>query len=137
MEGRVLDGRYRLDEQIGRGGMGEVYRGRHLMMDSVVAVKLLRADIAENPTAVRRFAREAKSTFRLEHPNCIRVTDFGAADGSLLYLVMEYLDGRTVHDDVQVDGPMLPARAVHIAHQVCGALDCAHRMGFIHRDLKP
>ncbi|MCG8421769.1 MAG: protein kinase [Proteobacteria bacterium] len=137
LAGRVLDGRYRLDARIGRGGMGSVYRGRHLMMDRDVAIKVLRPDVAEDPTAVRRFAREAKSTFRFDHPNCVRVTDFGVADQELLFLVMEYLDGRTLHDEVDIDGPIAGHRAVHIARQICEALECAHQLGFIHRDLKP
>jgi eukaryotic-like serine/threonine-protein kinase len=137
LAGRVLDGRYRLEARIGGGGMGEVYRGRHLMMDQRVAIKVLHPDMAADPVATKRFVREAKATFRINHPSCIRVTDFGATDDGLLYLVMEYLDGRSIQDELRVDGPMDPRRVVHITRQVCEALDCAHGIGLIHRDLKP
>lgn len=135
--GRVLDNRYRLDRRIGAGGMGEVYRGRHLMMDQRVAIKVFRPVAGEQPNAAKRFAREAKSTFRLDHPNCVRVTDLGVTDDNLLYLVMEYLDGRTISRELSLDGPLSSDRVIHIAQQMCGALDCAHAMGLIHRDLKP
>lgn len=135
--GTVLDGRYRLDESIGHGGMGDVYLARHLLMDQKVAVKLLRASLVDDTTAIKRFAREARSTFRFDHPHCIRVTDFGATPDGLLYMVMEYLSGRTVADELASDGPYSPARVLHIARQVCEALDHAHEIGFLHRDIKP
>lgn len=135
--GLVLDGRYRLEARIGGGGMGAVYQGRHLMMDQVVAIKVLRPELARDPATVKRFAREAKSTFRFDHPHCVRVTDFGASPEGFLYLVMEYLRGRTLSQELSIDGPMAPHRAVHVAGQVCAALGRAHALGFVHRDLKP
>ncbi len=136
--GRSLDDRYRIEGRLGRGGMGAVYRGRHLMMDRPVAIKVLRPDLADDQVAVRRFAREAKGTFRFDQPNCVRVFDFGyAADVGVLYLVMELLDGRTVGEELRVDGPMASARVVHIATQVSRALGHAHGLGVVHRDLKP
>ena len=135
--GRVLDDRYRLEARIGGGGMGDVYRGHHLMMAQRVAVKVLKPDLTADPTAAKRFVREARSTFRLDHPGCVRVTDMGATDDGLMYLVMEYLDGRTVGQELLHDGPLAAARVAHIAQQVCAALQCAHDLGIVHRDLKP
>src|SRR5690606_32886055 len=123
LAGRVLDGRYQLEARIGGGGMGEVYRGRHLMLEQRVAVKLLRPGLAAGPTAVRRFTREARATVRREHPGCVRVLDLGATDDGLLYLVMESLDGRTVAAELGHDGPFAPVRVARIARQVCDALD--------------
>ena len=135
--GFVLDGRYRLEARIGGGGMGAVYRGRHLMMDQVVAIKVLWPELARDPATVKRFAREAKSTFRFDHPHCVRVTDFGTSPEGFLYLVMEYLRGRSLSQEISVDGPMAPHRAMHVLRQVCEALGHAHALGFVHRDLKP
>ena len=136
--GRTLDGRYALDERIGRGGMGDVYRGRHLMMSSRVAVKVLRPVVAADPTATQRFTREARGAFKLDHPNSVRVFDFGFDNAAgVMYLVMEYVDGRTVADELAVDGPLSGERACHVAGQVCSVLEQAHGIGLVHRDLKP
>lgn len=137
MVGRVLDNRYRLDAPIGAGGMGDVYRGLHLMMEHRVALKLLKPDLAADPMAAKRFTREAKSTSRLNHENCVRMTDLGVTSDGLMYLVMEYLDGRTVGQEIEHDGPIAPDRVMHIARQVCAALHCAHELSIVHRDLKP
>ena len=133
--GSVLDGRYRIDAVIGMGGMGAVYRGTHLMLNQRIALKVMRPHLAADPAAVRRFSREARGSFALDSEHCVRVTDFGATDDGLVYLVMELLDGRTVGDELAIDGPMSPPRVVHIATQICAALDAAHRLGFVHRDL--
>jgi eukaryotic-like serine/threonine-protein kinase len=135
--GQVLDGRYRIESLLGHGGMGAVYRAHHVHLDQRVAIKILRPHLAGDATAARRFAREAKGTFALDTEHAVRVADFGVTGGGLLYMVMEYLDGRTVHTELGVDGPMAPARAVRIAAQVCDALAAAHRLGFVHRDIKP
>ncbi|WP_428264048.1 protein kinase domain-containing protein [Haliangium sp.] len=135
--GRVLDERYRIEAKIGGGGMGQVYRACHLRMEQPVAVKVLHADLAADPNAARRFAREARRTFRFDHPHCVRVLDFGSTPDGLLFLVMEYLTGRTAAQEVAIDGPMAPTRVVHIARQVCDALAYAHDLGFVHRDIKP
>jgi hypothetical protein len=135
--GCVLDDRYRLEERIGGGGMGQVYRARHLRMDQAVAVKVLNPDLSADPSAARRFAREARHTFRFDHPHCVRVVDFGATPTGTLFLVMEYLTGRTAAQEIEVDGPMAPERVMHMARQVCDALAYAHDLGFVHRDIKP
>ncbi len=135
--GATLDGRYQIEALVGRGGMGSVYRARHLLMDQRVAVKVLRRDLASDATAARRFVREAKSSFRFDHPNCVRVSDLGVTPDGVPYLVMEYLDGRTVGDEIHYDGPFSPDRVAHIARQLCDALAHAHALSLIHRDLKP
>jgi len=135
--GRVLDKKYRLDEKVGVGGMGAVYRARHLLMDRRVALKIVRPEVLTEHNSVRRFHREAKHSCRLDHPNCVRVTDFGAADDGLLYLVMEFLDGKTVGEEIYYDGPLSAPRIARIGAQVARALHHAHGLGIIHRDLKP
>jgi len=135
--GQVLDGRYRLDALLGHGGMGAVYRGTHIHLETVVAIKVMRPHLAADATAARRFAREAKGTFVLDTEHAIKVADFGFSEAGLLYMVMELLDGRTVHDELGVDGPLAPSRAVRVAAQMCDALAAAHRRGFLHRDIKP
>ncbi|HEU5057245.1 MAG TPA: serine/threonine-protein kinase, partial [Kofleriaceae bacterium] len=116
--------------------MGDVYLAHHLLLGSRVALKVLAGERAGDPVAARRFVREARSAFRVDHPNCIRVTDLGAAEGRL-YIAMEYLDGRTVAEELAVDGPIASGRAAHIAAQIAEALAHAHGLGLVHRDLKP
>ena len=135
--GCILDDRYRLEERIGGGGMGQVYRALHLRLDQAVAVKVLHPELSAEPTAARRFAREARHTFRFDHAHCVRVIDFGAMPAGTLFLVMEYLTGRTAAQEIAVDGPVAPARVLHMARQVCDALTYAHGLGFVHRDIKP
>ena len=134
--GQVLAGKYRIDEKIDEGGMGCVYRATHVLMEKVVAVKVLHPALAADDKIVARFTREAKAASRISHPHAINVTDFGESDNGVVYLVMEYLRGRTLKDVIRSGGPMTLQRAVEIVRQVAGALEAAHTEGVVHRDLK-
>jgi serine/threonine-protein kinase len=134
--GQVLAGKYRIDEKIDEGGMGCVYRATHVLMEKTVAIKVLHPALAADDKIVARFTREAKAASRISHPHAINVTDFGESENGVVYMVMEYLRGRTLKDIVRDGGPMPLARAVTIVRQVAGALDAAHAEGVIHRDLK-
>src|SRR3954467_3598662 len=135
--GRVFDGKYRLDERLGGGGMGTVYRATHLLIDRPVALKVLSQRFVGDQTAQQRFRREARAAGRMQHPNAVTVTDFGATDDGYLYIVMELLEGRTLRDVLARDAPLDPARAVSMMLQVSAAVGAAHDAGVIHRDLKP
>ena len=131
-------GRYRLKRKLASGGMGDVWVAYHPGLKRDVAVKILRNDVrGESKSAVRRFEREARATADLQHPNTIRVFDYGATEDGLLYYVMELLDGETLADHVGRVGPLPPARAVHIIGQAARALAEAHERGIVHRDVKP
>ena len=134
--GQTLAEKYLIEQLIKRGGMGSVYRGKHVMMEKIVAVKVLRPSLAGDDVVVARFSREAKAASRISHPHAVSVTDFGEAENGVVFLVMEYLDGRTLKDIIRSEGPMALDRAVEIVRQVSGALDAAHQQGVIHRDLK-
>ena len=134
--GQVLAGKYRIDEKIDEGGMGCVYRATHVLMEKTVAVKVLHPALAADDKIVARFTREAKAASRISHPHAINVTDFGESENGIVYLVMEYLRGRTLKDIVRSEGPMPLTRVVEIVRQVSGALEAAHEQGVVHRDLK-
>jgi serine/threonine protein kinase len=134
--GKVVDGRYRVLEVIGRGGMGVVYRVEHLRMGKIAAMKVLHRDLAQDPDVIGRFEREAAAISKLHHPHTVQVFDFGAAQDAL-YLIMEYVRGRDLGRIIERDGPMPWARAAPLLAQICGALSEAHEMGVVHRDLKP
>jgi serine/threonine-protein kinase len=134
--GQVLAGKYRIEDKIDEGGMGCVYRATHVLMEKVIAVKVLHPALAADDKIVQRFTREAKAASRISHPHAINVTDFGESENGIVYLVMEYLRGRTLKDVVRAGGPMTLARTVEIVRQVAGALEAAHNEGVVHRDLK-
>jgi len=134
--GKVVDGRYRVLEVIGRGGMGVVYRVEHLRMGKVAAMKVLHRDLADDPEVIQRFEREAAAVSRLHHPHTVQVFDFGTAQGAL-YLIMEYVRGLDLGRIIHRDGPMPWPRAAPLFAQICGALQEAHELGVVHRDLKP
>ncbi len=134
--GKVIDGRYRVTEMIGRGGMGVVYKVEHLRMGKVAAMKVLHADLAEDADVIRRFESEANAVSRLNHPNTVQVFDFGQAQGAL-YLIMEYVRGQDLGAIILRDGPLPWSRAAPLFHQIAGALAEAHDLGIVHRDLKP
>jgi tRNA A-37 threonylcarbamoyl transferase component Bud32 len=134
--GQVLAGKYRIEEKIDEGGMGCVYRATHVLMEKVVAVKVLHPALAADDKIVARFTREAKAASRISHPHAIVVTDFGESEQGVVYLVMEYLRGRTLKDVVRDEGPLPLVRVGEIIRQVSGALDAAHEQNVVHRDLK-
>src|SRR3977135_1441214 len=135
--GRLFDGKYRLDARLGGGGMGTVYRATHLLIDRVVAVKVLSQRFVGDETAQQRFRREARASGRMQHPNAVMVNDFGATEDGWLYIVMELLEGQTLRDLLAREAPLDPARAVSFMMQTCAAVGAAHDAGLIHRDLKP
>ena len=137
---RLLGGRYELDGVVGRGGMAEVYRARDIRLDRIVAIKTLRADLARDQIFQARFRREAQSAASLNHPSIVAVYDTGEDMASGLpvpYIVMEYVDGRTVRDLLQDGHRLLPERSLEIIDGVLRALDYSHQAGIVHRDIKP
>ena len=137
---KLLGGRYELDGVLGRGGMAEVYRARDIRLDRIVAIKVLRADLARDRSFRTRFRREVGSAASLNHPSIVAVYDEGedmATGVPLPYIVMEYIDGRTVRDLLQEGHPVLPERSLEIIDGVLRALDYSHQAGIVHRDIKP
>ncbi|HTX28869.1 MAG TPA: Stk1 family PASTA domain-containing Ser/Thr kinase [Streptosporangiaceae bacterium] len=137
---RLLGGRYELDGIVGRGGMAEVYRARDIRLDRIVAIKTLRADLARDQIFQARFRREAQSAASLNHPNIVAVYDTGEDMTSgvpVPYIVMEFVDGRTVRDLLQEGHRLLPDRSLEIIDGVLRALDYSHQAGIVHRDIKP
>jgi serine/threonine-protein kinase len=134
--GKIVDGRYRVIEVIGRGGMGVVYRVEHLRMGKIAAMKVLHRDLAQDVDVIARFEREAAAVSKLHHPHTVQVFDFGNAQGAL-YLIMELVRGQDLAHIIDRDGPMPWARAAPLLAQMCGALQEAHELGIVHRDLKP
>jgi serine/threonine protein kinase len=135
--GVTLDGRYRLDAVLGEGGMGSVFRATQLAMDRKVAVKLLKPHLTSDAAALQRFAREANATLKVDSPHAVKILDFGVTPLGDYYMVLEYLDGRTVQRELEVDGVFAPRRVAHVARQALDALGAAHAQGLIHRDVKP
>src|SRR5438270_5813613 len=135
--GQAFDGKYRLDERLGGGGMGTVYRATHLLIERPVAIKVLSQRFVGDQTAQLRFQREARAAGRMHHPNAVTVTDFGTTKNGWLYIVMELLEGRTLRDLLAREAPLDPARAVSFMLQACSAVGAAHDLKLIHRDLKP
>ncbi len=133
---RALGAKYRIEREIGRGGMGVVYLARDLALDRLVAIKVIHPDLSTNRTVTARFLAEARAIAKLRHPHIVAVHAAGEADGQL-YFVMDYLDGETLRQRLQRDGPLDPAVAIRIASDIAEALDLASEAGIIHRDLKP
>ena len=136
--GRVIDGTYQVIGLVGEGAMGRVYRAEHVQLRKEVALKILRANLVSDTTVVQRFEREAQAASRLNHPNCISMFGFGKNESeALLWMAMEFVQGRDLGTIINEDSPLPTRRVVHIMAQVCDALDEAHSAGVIHRDLKP
>ncbi|MFN2452972.1 MAG: protein kinase [Pyrinomonadaceae bacterium] len=134
--GQTLAEKYRIEERLSEGGMGTVYRGTHVLMDKTVAVKVLHPSLAADDKIVQRFSREARAASRISHPHALNVTDFGESGNGIVFLVMEYLNGRTLKEVIHQEGRMPLPRVVEIMRQVTGALAAAHAEGVVHRDLK-
>jgi serine/threonine protein kinase len=135
--GRTLDEKYYVEERLGSGGMGKVYRARHLSMDRPVAIKFLRQRFSEDEAARTRLLTEARAAVALRHSNAVSVTDFGQTVEGWVYIVMELLEGRTLREIVSREAPLETARATSIMLQASDAVGAAHQAGIIHRDLKP
>ena len=134
--GRSIAGRYLIQEKIGQGGMGSVYRARHEVVGRDVAVKFLASRFAHDPNHKARFLREAHAANKINHEHIIDITDFGETDDGHVYLVMEYLEGVPLNEEIARRHLDIP-RAVRIAAQIARALGRAHELGVIHRDIKP
>ena len=134
---RTVDNKYRIEQLLGRGGMGAVYRARDMRLDRLVALKVVRAELLHDPEARRRFRREAQIVARLQHPSIVAVYDYGTfADGGA-YLVMELVRGEDLRHVLQREGRLDTAESMSILTAVCAAIGAAHREGVLHRDLKP
>ncbi len=134
--GDLVESRYRIDAVLGEGGMGVVYRAEHLLLRKPHALKVLLPQWSQMPELLARFEREAVAAGNIQSPHVAAATDFGRLPNGSFFLVMEYLDGRTLRDALQ-EGAMAPARALHILRGVVAALEAAHVLGIVHRDIKP
>jgi len=134
--GRKIGGHYIIEEKLGEGGMGYVFKAKHTMLDKDVAIKVLREDFADNPEAFERFRREARNTSQLSHPNAVTMYDFGQTDDGLVYIILEYIDGLDLKAIITREGPIPEERAIIIFIQICDVLEEAHEQNIIHRDLK-
>lgn len=137
MLGRTFAGKYKIQKKLGEGGMGSVYQAQQEPIDRLVAVKVLLGKLAEDDIAVKRFEQEARAVSKMQHPNTVTIYDYGKTEDGRLYIVMEFLKGRTLSDLLRKEGNLDPLRAVRIIRQVCASLHDAHAAGIIHRDLKP
>ncbi len=135
--GKVLADRFEILERIGDGGTGVVYRAKQLSVDRIIAVKVLGAHVSTDPQWMKRFHNEARAACKLEHPNTVRVLDFGQTREGLLFIAMEYLHGRSLRSEIERAGRIPGQRVLQIVAQICASLQEAHSHGIIHRDIKP
>lgn len=134
----VLDGRYQLEWRLGQGGMGIVFKARHIFLKAPYAIKVILPDLVGNdPMLVTRFRQEAMLSARIRHRNIVNVTDFGVASGTMPYLVMDFIKGKSLQDLLAQEGRLSPARALEIMAAVCAGVGAAHQQDVVHRDLKP
>jgi serine/threonine protein kinase len=134
--GQTVAGKFAVEAYIGGGAMGDVYRATHIDLGRTIALKVMRSDL-EDETFMARFQREAKAASLLDHPNTVRVLDFGTESSGLAYIAMEYLDGRDLFDVIKSEFPISSARIVDLLGQALSAMKAAHRLGIVHRDIKP
>jgi serine/threonine protein kinase len=137
MIGRTIANNFLLQEVIGIGAMGTIYRAEQRSLGKTVVIKLIHRDQLGDPTLALRFHREARAASRLNHPNCIQIIDFGEMDDGRLYIAMEHVSGKDLAQALHDSHPLPPGRIIHVMRQVCLALDEAHANGVLHRDLKP
>src|SRR5258708_9824083 len=135
-EGTEIAGRYRILSLIGEGGMGAVYRAEHLQLRKVFALKVLQAHNVDRPSVAARFEREAIAAGRIEHPNVVPATDFGRLPDGSFFLVLEFVNRRTLRSQLAA-GAMRPPRAIGVMRGVVAGVRAAHEKGIVHRDLKP
>jgi len=135
--GRTLRGKYLVEQRIGSGGMGVIYRGLHLALGSPVALKVIRRGLRPDPAAIERFHDEARRTSRLRHPHIVSVTDFGEAEDGTLFMAMEHIPGKTLARVIAEGGPLSERRVVRIGAQILAAVAEAHAHRILHRDLNP
>ena len=135
--GMIIRNKYQIIERIGIGGMGLVYRGRHLTFNEICAIKIVNDDIAGNASFLQRFQTEAIVARKLRHPNAVRVEDFDYTEDGRPFIVMELVEGKNVSEVLQKEGALAVPRAIRIARQVGLAIGVAHKLGIVHRDLKP
>src|SRR5438552_3161934 len=133
----VLDGQYQIEAMLGKGGMGAVYRARHILLGDRVAIKILPPEMRNNAEWLRRFRREGQAARRFRHPNAVTVYDLRTASDGMIYMVMEYVEGRTLDAELKARGSFTPAEAFEILEPIMSVLNAAHAMGVVHRDLKP
>lgn len=135
--GTLFEGKYKIESKIGEGGMGSVYRATHIFMERPVAIKFLHGDRTTDTAAIERFKVEARAAGRIQHPHATAVTDFGVTSNNTFYLVMEYLEGRSLRERIKAEGALPLDETVRIIAQTCDAVEAAHKRGIVHRDLKP
>jgi formylglycine-generating enzyme required for sulfatase activity/serine/threonine protein kinase len=134
----ILDGRYQLEKRLGQGGMGVVFKARHIFLKTAHAIKIILPDLVGNdPNLVTRFRQEALAAAAIRHQNIIAVTDFGVVRGTMPFLVMEFVQGKSLQDTMADEGAMPPLRAFELMQPICAGISAAHRQGIVHRDLKP
>jgi len=135
--GQVIEGKYKIEGFIAQGGMGAVYRARHILLGDEVVIKTLRSEMRNNSEWLRRFQREGKAARAFRHPNSVTVYDLSAGTDGLIYMVMEYVEGHTLDEELKRRGRFAPSEALEVLEPVADVLDAAHARGVVHRDLKP
>jgi serine/threonine protein kinase len=137
LEGTVLDGQYKIESLLGKGGMGAVYLARHILLGDRVAIKILPPEVRNNAEWLRRFRREGQAARRFRHANAVTVYDLRTAADGTIYMVMEYVEGHTLDAELKQRGRLNPSEALEILNPIMSVLNTAHEMGVVHRDLKP